>query len=325
MHYCLSTEMIDLNNQAPNRNQRECKFYWDEVYTLICGAGFTDMEIPYEPKWDFGGRSGIPRTLRSINIKFGTVASYMKTLEEVGIHHISSVHLDPSMFCSQNMDMYLGIMEHFASEAIEFCEQAGSEVFILTVTPPQSAVKALCQGSDMESFLTDFLDKNKQVLIRLAKKAANSNIRFCLKNEFWSLLRGNDIINYVKSLNEEAPVYIDADTANLQIAGTDPARFIRDNQALIGAVHFTDTAFVDDSETYTSPSPEFPATRATQIFKDLGQGNINFPEIYGVLEDIHYDRLVIINSKQTRDFSRSLLRTSYYMKHSLGISLNDRQ
>ena len=40
MHYCVSTEMIDLHHQMPNRNQRECKFYWDEIYTLICGAGF---------------------------------------------------------------------------------------------------------------------------------------------------------------------------------------------------------------------------------------------------------------------------------------------
>ena len=325
MHYCVSTEMIDLHTQAPNRNQRECKFYWDEAYTLICGAGFTDMEIPYEPKWDFGGRSGIPRTLRSINIKFQSVENYMKVLKDAGINGISSVHLDPSMFCSGAMEMYFGAMEHFASEAIDFCAQAGSKVFCLTVTPPQAAVKALCQGDDMDGFIAAFLEKNGEVIARLAKKAADSNIKLCLKNEFWSLLRGNAIVDYVKSIKSDTPIYIDADTANLQIAGVNPAQFITDNASLVGAVHFSDTAFVDDAEIYATPSPEFPVNKATQIFKDLGQGSVDFPKIYKALQDCGYDGVVVINAKQTRDFSRGLLRAGYYMKHCLGISMSDAQ
>ena len=325
MHYCVSTEMIDLHHQMPNRNQRECKFYWDEIYTLICGAGFSAMEIPYEPKWDFGGRSGIPRTLRSINIKFQSVKNYMKFLKETGIKDIPSVHLDPSMFCSGTMDMYFNAMEHFASEAIGFCAQSGSEVFCLTATPPQAAVRALCPDTEIDRFIASFLEKNGEVIIRLAKQAADSNIKLCLKNEFWSLLRGSAITDYVKSLRRSAPVYIDADTANLQIAGTNPAQFIAGNAGLIGAVHFSDTDFVDDAAAYASPSPEFPQAKATQIFKDLGQGNVDFPAIHEALQSCGYDGVVVINAKQTRDFSRGLLRAGYYMKHCLGISMSDAQ
>lgn len=336
MNFCLSTEMIDLHNQAPNRNQRECKYYWDEVCTQICGAGFKDIEIPYEPKWDFGGRSGIPRTLRSITTKFGTVSQYMEILKHIGIEKISCVHLDPSMFCSGSMDMYFGAMEHFSREAIDFCEMAKVPVFTLTATPPIAAIRALSGNADgagaastvdggttgaaMPSADATFLEKNSAVIARLAAYAASKNVTFCLKNEFWSLVRGEKIADYVKSIRSQypdAPVMIDADTANLAIAGTDPAAFIREQAGLIGAVHFSDTAFVDDCGAYASPSPEFPAGRATQIFKDLGQGNVDFPDIYKALKAMDFKGPVVINAKQTRDFSRALLRARYYIDHTL--------
>lgn len=321
MNYSISTEMVDLHYQSPNRNQRECKFYWDEAYTLICGAGFSSIEIPYEPKWDFGGRSGIPRTQRSIDIKFQSTRNYIDILKKTGINSISCVHLDPSMFCSGSTEMYLGAAEHFASEAIEFCAQAGCGIFTLTVTPPQASVIALCHDGDVDSFISAFLEKTGEVIARLAQKASEKGIKLCVKNEFWSLLRGDKIVKYVQSLN--APVYLDADTANLKIAGVDPAEFIRENAALIGVVHFSDTSFTDDCEDYASPSPEFPRKKATQIFKDLGNGSIDFPAIYKTLKDCGYDGSVVVNAKQTRDFARGLLRASYYMKHELGISLCD--
>lgn len=321
MNFCLSTEMIDLHNQAPNRNQRECKFYWDEAYTLICGAGFTDIEIPYEPKWDFGGRSGIPRTLRSITTKFKTVKNYMNMLKDIGIQGISSVHLDPSMFCSGNADMYFGAMEHFAAEAIDFCRQAGTKFFILTATPPIAAIKALENMSgESESWADRFLEKNKQVIARLASDAAKNDVTLCLKNEYWGLLRGSKIIDYVRQIQSDLngiPVLIDADTAQLQIAGENPSEFIKNNRSLIGTVHFSDTAFIDNDNVYASPSPEFPCGQATQIFKDLGQGNVAFPEIYQQLLKSGFHGPVIVNAKQTRDFPRSLLRARYYIGHTL--------
>ena len=158
------------------------------------------------------------------------------------------------------------------------------------------------------------------------KKAADSNIKLCLKNEFWSLLRGSAIADYVKSLKSEAPVYIDVDTANLQIAGVNPAQFIKDNASLIGAVHFSDTAFVDDGDIYATPIPGISfKIRPHRSLRILVRGDVDFPEIYKALQACGYDGVVVINAKQTRDFSRGLLRAGYYMKHCLGISMSDAQ
>ena len=99
MKYSFSTEVVDLDNQAPNRNKRESRYFWDELNHLMAAGDFHSMEVPYEPKWDFGGRSGIPRSMRSVTTKFGTVAGYMAYLQENGIDAIDCVHLSTALFC----------------------------------------------------------------------------------------------------------------------------------------------------------------------------------------------------------------------------------
>ena len=152
--------------------------------------------------------------------------------------------------------------------------------------------------------------KINRLLPLLASAAAKNDVTLCLKNEYWGLLRdGSKIIDYVETNTvglKWHPVLIDADTAHLQIAGENPDEFIKNNLSLIGTVHFSDTAFIDNDNVYASPSPEFPCGQATQIFKDLGQGNVAFPEIYQQLLTSGFHGPVVINAKQTRDFPRSL-------------------
>lgn len=317
MKTCISTELVDLHHQAPNRNQRESKYYWDELYSHISAAGFTSVEIPYEPKWDFGGRSGIPLTIRSIKTKFNTVDNYISALNSYGIDGIISVHLDPSIFCSGNMQMYFGALSHFAEEAISFAKEAQAEVVTLTATPSYYAVSSLC-GKDKTfiAFEEEFLDKTAEVIDILADCAEKAGIKLCVKNEYWGLLRGDKIVSFLKSLKKK--VYLDIDTANLQIAGVDVPSFIYENMDNIGIVHFTDTSFVDCEEAYRQPLPEFPSNGATKVFRDIGQGNVDLQAIYAVLKDAKYGGSIVYNCRHSYDSCRSLLRTRYYIKHSLG-------
>lgn len=43
MNICFSTEAVDLDRQAPNRNRRESKYFWDELYRLISAGGFESI------------------------------------------------------------------------------------------------------------------------------------------------------------------------------------------------------------------------------------------------------------------------------------------
>ena len=313
MKTCFSTEVVDLNNQAPNRNKRESKYYWDEMYRLISAAGFEYMEVPYEAKWDFGGRSGIPRTMRSINIKSGSVANYMKELEAVGVKGISGVHLNPSLFCSGMMEMYFGAFNHYAEEAIQFAKEAGAEAVTLTVSPCFYAVRGLMKdrAATVEEGELLFIEKTAEVIDALAGKAKEAGVKLCLKNEYWGLLRGEKIVPFVEQLKND--VYLDVDTAYLQIAGVNVPEFIKANKDKIGVVHFTDTSFVDDQEAYLQALPEFPAKAATKVICDIGEGKVDFKAVMAALEETGYEGQIVYNCKDSYDVSRSLLRTRYFI------------
>ncbi len=305
MKFSFSTEVVDLNNQAPNRNKRESKYFWDELYQLIGAAGFEQIEVPYEPKWDFGGRSGIPRSMRSITVKYGDVASYMKKMSEIGIKGISCIHLDPSLFCSGMMEMYFGAAGHYASEAIGFAKEAGTPVVTLSATPCIYAVNKLMSGREGGREL--FLEKTGELLAQLAGQAKEAGVKLCVKNEYWGLLRGAAVTDFLDSL--DADICLDVDTANLQIAGVDVCSFIEKNAKRIGAVHFTDTSFTDDQEAYLQALPEFPAKAASKVFCDVGEGQMNLREIYSVLQSCGYQGDIILNCRHSYDIYRAILRS----------------
>ncbi len=313
MEACFSTETVDLNHQMPNRNQRESKYYWDELYQLIAAAGFTSIEVPYEPKWDFGGRSGIPRTLRSVTVKYGTMQKYMEEIRKNGIEKISSVHLDPSLFCQGNLKMYLGAFGHFGEEAIQFAKGAGAETIVLTASPSIYSVRKLMEGSSHGE--EEFLSQTARVIDGLAEMAGEEGLKLCLKNEYWGLLRGEAVLQFLKQCRKE--IYLDIDTAHLKIAGTDPAKFIAANKEKIGIVHLTDTGFTDDQEAYLQPLPEYPAKTAAKVFCDIGKGSVDLPAVLAALENAGYDKTVIYNCKDSNDVYRSLLRTRCYIQNKL--------
>lgn len=312
---CFSLEVVDLNIQAPNRNKRESKYYWDELYGLVSAGGFDTIEIPYEPKWDFGGRSGIPRTLRSINIKFGSVKGYLEHLAESGIKGIECVHMDPTLFCSGAAEMYFGVFGHFAEEAIGFAKEAEANAVTFTVTPPKFAINTLVL--DAQDRDAAFLEKTAGLVEMLAKKANEAGLKLCLKNEYWGLLAGEKIVNFVNGLKEK--VYLDVDTANLQIAGVDVAKFIEENKEMIGVVHFTDTAYVLDEEEAAAALPEHPMKAATKVYRDLGDGNVDFVAISKALDAANYEGTVVYNCKNSYDVCRSILRTRRYINKNLEV------
>ncbi len=307
MRYAFSTEVVDLDNQAPNRNKRESRYFWDELNHLISAGGFSGIEIPYEPKWDFGGRSGIPRTLRSILVKFDSVAAYMEFLKDNGIESIDCVHMNPSLFCRGASPMYFGAFGHFAQEAVEFAAQAGCGTVTISVTPPVYKIRSLADFESEEVFL----EKTKEVITALAGKAAEAGVQLCLKNEYWGLLRGEKILAFADSLG--ADVKLDADTANLYIAGVEPQQFVKEHLDRIGIVHLTDTSFTDTDNTWETALPEFPAGRTTKIYTDPGEGEVDLKAVINVLKEAGYDGTAVLDPKDSYDISRSILRVRYFL------------
>lgn len=338
-----SLALVELDRQMPNRNQRECRYWWDELFQWINAAGFERVELPYQPKWDFGGRSGIPLSMRSVTIKDGSVAGFLARLHGHGISGVSGVHLDPSLFFSKDLNRYFGAFEHFAMEALDFAAQADAGTLILTATPCVGDLRAACgadagrtQGSSVEGISEEadaaagandvvrtedvagtddtafkawsagFLDRTAALFNRMQTAAAARGVRLCLKNECWGLLAGEAVIPFLGKLH--ADVRLDLDTAHLQIAGVDPADFLRSHAGRVGFVHLTDTRHRMNPGEEPGWIPEYPRLAATAMFRDVGTGDVDFESVMEALRETGTDGDVILDSRHATDGCRALLR-----------------
>lgn len=293
-----SLALVDLDRQLPNRNQRECLYWWDELFEWIAAAGFSYIELPYQPKWDFGGRSGIPLSMRSIAVKDGDVAGFLTRLRGHGLAGISAVHLDPSLFFSSQLDRYFGAFEHFAMEALELAALSGAGTLTLTATP--------CVGDLRAAWPDSFLERTAALFSRMQAAAAPRNVRICLRNECWGLLAGEAAIPFLEGLHPE--IRLDLDTAHLQISGVESAGFLRSHASRIGIVHLTDTRHRMTPGEEPGWIPEHPRSAATSMFRDVGTGDVDLVDFVDAMKETGFDGDVILDSRHAADVCRALLR-----------------
>ncbi|RCX16050.1 sugar phosphate isomerase/epimerase [Anaerobacterium chartisolvens] len=309
-----SLDLVDLRYQEPNRNKRESQYYWEELYKMISAAGFKGIELPYEPYWDFGGRTGIPFTLYTVKAAYGSVKKYVEFLNNSGIEEIASIHFNPTMFIGKDLDRYFGAFMHFAVQAVEFAAQAGTKTVIVTPTPDIGELQlnvSVGQG-EWPVWVEDFLKRTNETLAKLGEIASKSGVKLAIKNEFWSLAHGGRIDDFLKVL-EPGLVGYSADTAHLSIGRTNPADIIKKYKDRLDCVQFCDTAFEDVEDYYKKFNPEYPATGTQKVFCDMGQGKVDLPGIYNTLKECGYNGWVICSCRQTADVMRALLRMRYHL------------
>jgi sugar phosphate isomerase/epimerase len=302
----ISLDLINRHYQEPNRNRFESKYFWEELYPLIATAGFSSIEIPYEPVWQFGGRSGVPMNRYCINTKYTSAAQYRDVLAASGIRRVPTVTFDPNLFMrNDNIHFYFGASVHFAGEALAHAADLGADCFAMSPSPYYGRIKQ--HHPDIDAQIAMFTDRTVELLSGLATKAEELGVKLVLRNEYWSLFGGERILPLLARLPES--VMLDVDTASLTVAGIDPVQFLTANIARVGCVHLTDTSFVDSGEVWKTPNPEHPQAQATQVFRDPGTGSVNFAAIAATLDKLGYAGPVVCSARQTRDPFRALLRT----------------
>ena len=313
--FALALDLVDLDRQEPNRNRRESRYFWDELFTLVPAAGFRAIELPYQPKWDFGGRSGVPMTNYAVTTKYGSVAGFRDAMKAKGIERIATVAFSPLLFASAPTEVYFGAFAHFASEALRFAAETGAESLVVTPTPPVGILESTHGEASVWS--REFLKRTSDLLDRLALEARTTGVLLSLKSEFWSLLRGDRIDTFLSGLDGALAAI---DTAHLRIGGLEPAARIRSLSGRIGSVHLTDTAFVDSGSAWRAVNPEFPADRPTQVFRDIGLGDVDLAGAISALDDASYRGWLVCSCRQTRDIYRAMLRARAFLD---GIAAKD--
>ena len=213
---------------------------------------------------------------------------------------------DPNLFMRNgNLDFFFGASGHFAGEALAHAADLGADY--LAISPSPCYGRAAHHHPDLESKLDVFTQRTVDLLGGLATKAEGLGVTLVLRHEYWSLFRGARILALLDAL--PASVKLDCDTASLHVAGLSAADFLTAHIARIGCVHLTDTNFVDTQGIWKTANPEFPETRATQVFRDPGTGSVDLAGIAAVLTRLGYAGPVTASARQTRDPFRALLRT----------------
>ncbi len=298
--------MVNVHHQEPNRNRYESKYYWDELYPMIVAADFTAVEIPFDPFWIFRGGSGVPFTKYCVEVKFEKVAKFVSHLQANGIEKVAGIHFNPSIFMrNENLDFYFGASGYFGGEAIRYAAELGCDYINVTPTPPFGLV-AHYHGKN-PAWESVFINRTIQLINGFAKVAQESGIKLSLRNEYWSMFRKHDFQAILAQLDDS--ILLNVDAANLSIASQEPLEVLKNVGTKVGSVYLTDTAFVDENETWKTPLPEYPQDRATQVFKDVGFGSVNLKEFYQTLQNINYDGWAIVSNRQTREPMRALLRS----------------
>jgi len=302
----ISLDLINRHHQEPNRNRYESRYFWEELYTLIAASGFSGIEIPYEPVWQFGGRSGVPFNRYCVNTKYESAAKYRALLSASGIHHVTGITFDPNLFMrNDNLDFYFGATGHFANEGLAHAADIGAEYFAISPSPYYGRIAQY--HPDLETMKEAFAERTIALLGGLAAKAGELGVTLVLRNEYWSLFGGERILALADALPDA--VKLDLDMASLAVAGISPTDFLEAQIARIGCVHLTDTSFVDTQEVWKTPNPEFPRDHATQVFRDPGTGSVDLVKIAALLDTLKYRGPVTCSARQTRDPFRALLRT----------------
>lgn len=302
----ISLDLINRHYQEPNRNRYESKYFWEELYPLIAAAGFGAIEIPYEPVWQFGGRSGVPMNRYCVDTKYGSASQYRAALRDCGIGQVAGITFDPNLFMrNDNLHFYFGATGHFAGEALAHAADMGAGYLAISPSPYYGRIAQY--HPDLADRTQEFTDRTVELLAGLAATAEGLGIRLVLRNEYWSLFGGERILPLLAAL--PSSVMLDLDTASLTVAGISPADFLAAQIGRIGCVHLTDTSFVDTAEVWKTPNPEFPCNQATQVFRDPGTGSVDLVGIAAQLDQLNYQGPVICSARQTRDPFRALLRT----------------
>ncbi|MFM6831510.1 MAG: sugar phosphate isomerase/epimerase family protein [Novosphingobium sp.] len=302
----ISLDLINRHYQEPNRNRYESRYFWEELYPLIATAGFSGIEIPYEPVWQFGGRSGVPFNRYCVNTKYGSAAGYRTLLQESGIQRVTGITFDPNLFMrNDSFDFYFGAGGHFAGEALAHAADLGAQYFAISPSPYYGRIKQY--HPDIEAKTEAFTARTIELLTDLATKAEELGVSLVMRSEYWSLFGGERALALLDAL--PGTVKLDFDTANLFVAGISAPEFLKAHFARIGCVHLTDTDFVDVAGVWATANPEFPASGATQVFRDPGTGSVDLAGISALLDSLGYQGPITCSARQTRDPFRALLRT----------------
>jgi len=301
MKLAFSLDAASSNFHYTNMNKAANKYYWEEMLSLVPVAGFEAVDFPYDGGAR-GPRTGQPYCRPSVMFKYGGIEGLKALLEEDGIKKVAGIQFVPRP--AATVDEYVAAYAADLKKHLVFANELGCDYIAASASPEIAYMGALLEKKD------ELLEKFAAALADAADAAGN--VKICLRNEYWSVLRGNELLDFIKKVDSRIGVCVDL--AHLSIAGVCPIEFIKACADRIDCVVLSDTDFVDEFDSYKDPYPQHPTKYPTHVFKDLGCGNIDLKAVFAALKEIGYEGWLTASNRQTRDLYRGMLRAMRAIK-----------
>lgn len=130
----------------------------------------------------------------------------------------------------------------------------------------------------------EVLQYNLRVLDTVSKLAYKYDIMPCVHPHHNTAVMFEDEIDFIMQNTDPAYVGFGPDTAHLTAGQCDPVAVIRKYSARVGFTHMKDIASINvESEGYAS------GVEVYGNFRELGEGIVDFPSVFKVLDDAGYD------------------------------------
>ena len=304
--------IVNADTSGPGAFLRAAKWYWDELVDMFAAAGFQSIMIPMVPNTENVSRNGAPICTASIRTRFGSEEEYLKFLNDKGIKNIEVIGISAQSQYNSLFETGLPIEKFFdgfyeyALDNIEALKAFNGSTLLVSPTPGVGFLEKEFGGDQTK--LQNFLKNAAECMNKLGERCKENQIHMAIRNEFWTLLRGAEIHNFMKLVDPELVSYA-PDPAHLAIAGENYQDVFAKYAKQAQAICFTDTKFVDENEAYRSISPEFPQEgRMQRVYYDLGYGDIDFEAIYKELKKAAFKGPVILESKYSLDIPKGILR-----------------
>lgn len=284
--------------------------------TAACGFGAIELSAG-TGRWDPMGRP------ENIVLNFGSVDHFRLKLRDWGIRHIASVFLDPlqmsfeelhhGLDCSERSHHALLLQQ--ASVFARFLAEVGGEVLVLRALPPFGRHGGL--DVQRQAAAADCWNAVGAMTARLG-------IRTALHLDAVAALRGLDEVAAWMEHLDAATVGLALDTAELTIAGQDPAAWIRRFALRVWHVHLKDALAVDTLAEYRAPNAERALLQAggqrriERWFGELGSGLVDWPACMAALRDIRYAGWLVVESdKGPAPAAASMMQNAWTVRHVL--------
>lgn len=299
MKTAFSFDTVNTRYQEPNRNRVESKYYWEELIKLTSAGGFEAIELPFDLGF-MGARCAYPFSKVVLDVKYGGAEGFKALLAESGITKIAG--LQATAFPAGDADKYISGFKRLGKGMLEQAKLLECDYAILSASPEVASLG----GVDKR----ELQEKLAAALNELAAEAGE--VKLCVRNEYWGILRGAEMHSFMERV--DGSVFYNVDLAHVAIAGEDPVAYIRACGERIGVVTLTDTAFRDEDESWKGANPAYPRTKPTQVFRDLGEGEIDLKGVLAALREQGYEGWHTVSNRQTKDVSRGILRARYALR-----------